>query len=659
MSEAAQFAPIDPGRESVRYPAPRARPHPDAKRGWFRRLLPVAVAHPGLLGSGLIAALISMLTSVAGPAVLGMTIDRAFGQPHGASARSLRWLGGAPATLTSFLALLLSIGALRALCSGYFRFALYRAAYYIENDLRAIFYEHLTHLPFSFFDRVQSGQIISRANSDIRAIQMLLTFAPLMFISWLSFAFALAFMLSVHVGLTIAAVIALPGVFLLGIRMRRDMLPLSFMSQERLAELSTVVDENIQGVRVVKAFAAEQNQIGLLARAARRVLWVSCELVDLRARYGPLMENVARLGPAFVLLYGGYLVLYGRGIGIGTLVAFNTYMIMLQTPFRVLGFFLSMSQRAEASAKRIFELLDEPARIEDPPAAQPLPQSAASGRSLELRDVHFGYDASRQVLSGIDLAIASGETVALVGRTGSGKSTIARLLPRFYDVDRGAVLLDGRDVRELALSSLRAEVGVAIDEPFLFSMSVHDNIAFGRPDASLDAIVAAARAAQADEFIRELAQGYDTLVGERGYTLSGGQRQRIALARLFLINPPLLVLDDATSAVDVQVEARILEALARLLRGRTTLLIGHREPTLRLADRVLLLDSGKIVASGTHLQLMAAEPRYRAVLAQAESSDRAAREPNAPAHEPPAADPAADGNVRGPLGDAGFGGFEP
>jgi ATP-binding cassette, subfamily B, bacterial len=627
LGESAAFDPIP--LSPARYPASSARLHPDRTRGWVRRLLPVALAHPGLLSSALVSAIVSMPMAVAAPAILGMAINHAFGQRHaGGQALATDWLERlvAPhAALSSYLLALLIVGVVRALAAGYYRYALYRCAYYIENDLRSILFEHLTRLSFSFFDRVQSGQIISRANSDIRAVQMLLTFAPLMVISWLSFALAVTFMLSVHVGLTVAAVFALPGIWLLGRRMRRDMMPLSWMSQARLAELSSVVDESIQGVRVVKAFAAEKRQIGLLAKAAQRVRWASIELVELRARNAPLMENVARLGPAFVLLYGGYLVLHGRIAGVGTLVTFNTYMIMLQAPFRVLGFFMSMSQRAEASAQRIFELLDEPIQIADKPSAIVLP--AAQGRSVELRAVTFGYGDGRALLSNLDLKLEAGETVALVGRTGSGKSSIARLLPRFYDVDRGAVLIDGVDVRDLSLNSLRGQIGLAIDEPFLFSLSVRDNIAYGRPDATLAEVVAAAEAAQADEFVRALAQGYDTRVGERGYTLSGGQRQRIALARLFLLNPSVLVLDDATSAVDVQVEARILEALRARLRGRTTLLVGQREPTLRLADRVLLLDDGKIIASGSHLQLLASEPRYSAILAKA---TQAPREPVAP-----------------------------
>jgi ATP-binding cassette subfamily B protein len=485
-----------------RYGDPPAGVHPDKTRGWLARLSPVVLARPWLLGSALAAALLSMLSSVGAPALLGMAIDDALG--HGALGPSrlraalayLRSLfdPGAEGSLalSVYLFAMLALALVRVVASGYYRYALYRVAYHIETDLRAILFSHLSRLQLAFFDRVQTGQIISRANSDIRAVQMLLTFAPMMVVSWLSFALALWFMLSVHVGLTFAAVVALPGIFVLGRRMRRDMFPLSWMMQARSADLATVVDESIQGVRVVKSFAAEERQLGALAKAAQRVLWAASQLVELRARNAPLMENIARLGPAFVLLYGGSLVLDGSIEGVGTLVTFNTYMIMLQAPFRVLGFYLSMSQRAEASAQRIFELLDEEVKIEDAPDAVALPPVRPEGRRVELSGVRFGYADGRDVLDGLDLSIEPGETLALVGRTGCGKSTVARLLLRLYDVRDGQVRIDGHDVRTLKLASLRSAIGLAFDEPFLFSTKVRDNIAYGRPDASFDDSVAAA-----------------------------------------------------------------------------------------------------------------------------------------------------------------------
>lgn len=652
------------------YPPPPATVDPDRGKPWFRRLIPIVLARPLWLGSAILASISNMLTSVAAPAILGLAINDALSEaPLGHSAvrgwlRAVCEAWGLPLSasgripLSSYVALMAAIGVVRIGSAAYYRYGLARVAYHIETDLRSLLYDHLIRLPFSFYDRVQSGQIISRANSDIRAIQMLLAFAPMMIVSWLSFALALAFMLSVHVGLTLAATLALPGIFLVGRRMRRELFPLSWMSQSRSAEVATIIDESIQGVRVVKSFAAERRQLESLAMAAQRLQWASSELVRNRARYAPLMENIARIGPAFVLLYGGYLVLQGGIEGVGTLVTFNTYMIMLQAPFRVLGFFMSMNQRAEASAMRIFEILDEPISIADSEKAIALPPT--QGR-IELRDVRFGYPGTeRQVLEGVSFAIEPGETVALVGRTGCGKSTIARLLGRFYDSDSGAILVDGHEVRDLTLTSLRAHIGLVLDEPFLFSMSVRDNIAYGRPEATEAEVIAAAKAAAAHDFITELEQGYDTRVGERGYTLSGGQRQRIALARLFLTNPPVVILDDATSAIDVRVEAQILDALSRLLATRTTLLITHRESSLRLADRVLWMDGGKIVAQGTHEHLLTREPGYAAVLARAvvervrNTQKPPARSANKPVRELlPREDRSKDPPIEGPGG--GFG----
>jgi ATP-binding cassette, subfamily B, bacterial len=390
---------------------------------------------------------------------------------------------------------------------------------------------------------------------------------------------------------------------------------LSWVVQARMAEMATVVDENIQGVRVVQSFAQERAQITLLARAAQRLRWASVETAINRARWSPIIEALPRAGSALVLLYGGKLAIDGQ-VTVGTLVAFNAYVIVLQTPFRMLGFLLIQAQRAGASANRVYEVLDEVPEIVDSPTAYDL--MAPEGR-VEFRDVVFRY-APRlpTVLDGASFVIEPGERVAIVGRTGSGKSTIARVLPRFYDVESGSARIDGIDVRDLTLVSVRHHVSLVLDEPFLFSVSLRDNIAFGRPSASIDDVMSAARAAQAHEFIMDLPEGYETVVGERGYTLSGGQRQRIAIARTLLVNPKILVLDDATSAIDVTTEDAIHDALQTLMQNRTTIIIAHRLSTISLADRVLLLDDGRIVASGTHAQLMANEPRYADVLARAD-----------------------------------------
>jgi len=591
-----------------RYQGPSAQIDARSELSWLRRLLPITLADRGVWLTAIVTALVGLFGSVAGPYVLGVAINDALGTGAAAERPLLHYLGA-----------LLAIGVLRAAGQGGYRYFLYRIAYKLETDLRALVYGHLTRLSFSFFDRVQTGQIISRANSDIRSVQMFLTIAPLMVVASLSFLLALGFMLSTHVGLTLASLVALPFVYLIGKRMRLINFPLSFIVQARQAELATVVDESIQGVRVVKSFAAETRQIGKLARAAQRLQWAASEMAIVRARFGPLMENVARLSPALLLLYGGMLVIDGSLAGVGTLVTFSTYLMMLQAPFRVLGFFLSVSQRAEASAQRIFELLDEPIAVAERPGAGALPEGAGH---VELRDVSFGYGDGEPVLEQLSLEAKPGETIAIVGRSGSGKSTIARLLLRFYDVRSGAITIDGVDIASAQLASLRANVGYVPEEPFLFSASVHDNIAFGKPDATRAEVEAAAHDAMAHDFVAALPGGYDTRVGERGYTLSGGQRQRIALARVLLTNPRILVLDDATSSVDAMTEAAIHRALHDRRTDRTTILIAHRESTIRLADRVVLLEDGRAVASGAHEELLVQEPRYARVLANTERAPK-------------------------------------
>lgn len=609
---------FQPVAEVARYRAPRATINPDQSLGWVRRVWPIVMTYKLLLFSSIGLGVVSIAINVTIPLVTARAIDNA--------------LIDRTAPLLRFVVLLVILGIARGLLSYGYRFGLYKMAFRIETDLRSIIFRHLSTLSFSFYDRVQSGQLISRANSDIRSLQMFLAFAPLIGLSILSFVLALILMLSISVSLTLVSIACLPGVYVLGVLLRNQIFPLSWIVQARTADVATIVDENVNGVRVVRSFAAEQQQIRHLARSARRLQWANIATVNSRARYTPIMENLPRVGLVVVLLYGGWLVIDGQ-LQLGVLIAFNAYILMMQTPFRLLGFFMMLQQRAAASAERIYEILDESSNLTQRTTAAKLRDP--TGR-IEFRNVRFGYrdpvvvsdddsgdeqPDTTDVLVDFNLVVEPGETVALVGRTGSGKSTVARLLPRFYDVRAGQVLIDGTDVRDLTITSLRANVGLVLDEPFLFSVSVRENIAYGRPDAPIDQVIAAAVAAQADEFISELPGGYDAIIGERGYTLSGGQRQRIALARTFLVNPRLLVLDDATSAIDVQVESRIHEALELLLRDRTTIVIAHRLSTISLADRVALLEGGRVIATGTHAHLMATDPRYVEVLARTESDE--------------------------------------
>lgn len=594
-----------------RYPPPRGDVHPDQSLGWLRRLLPIVLAHRLVFFGTLGFALIANLLQVALPAVLRTGIDRALADgaladavlADGALAEQAEPLG-------RYVWLVLAVGLSRAALTLVYRYGLYRTAFQIDSDLRNRLYEHLTRLSFNYYDRVQSGQIISRANSDIRSVQLFLTFAPLMLMTLVMFVVALAYMFSINVWLTLVAVLPLPGVYWLGVRLRNELFPLSWIVQGRQAEVATIVDENIQGVRVIRSFAAERRQIDELAKAATGLHWANLRAVDMRARHNPIIENLPRIGTLLVLVYGGRLVVEGQ-VTPGTLFAFTAYVTMLQAPFRMFGFFLMMGQRARASAARIFEILDEPAEIVDRADAADLDRPRGE---VEFDDVSFGYSSGGSVLRGLSFRVEPGETIAIVGRTGSGKSTIARLLARFYEVDGGAIRLDGHDLRDLTLRSVRSAVGSVADEPFLFSISLADNIAYARPGADRHELESAARVAVAHDFIAALPEGYDTIVGERGYTLSGGQRQRIAIARTLLSEPAVLVLDDATSAIDVHVEERIHEALRSRLGRCTTLVIAHRLSTIALADRVVLIDEGRIAASGTHLELMATEPRYAEVL---------------------------------------------
>lgn len=617
---AAYFAddPIKPEFEPIgvvpRYKPPRVEINPDKTKSWVRRILPIFRNHKLLVIGSLSIATLATLLQFALPAIMASAVDNA--------------LLARTRSLMIYVYLLAGLGIGRGLLTFLYRYGMNRITFQLEYDLRMIIYEHLTKMSFSFFDKIQSGQVISRANSDIRSVQMFLTFAPFMALQGLTFILALGYMLNTHVLLTLVAIVGLPGVHFLRKRMQQTMFPLSWIIMARSAELATLVDENVNGVRVIKAFAAELQQIKLLAKTAQKLRWGALEMVKLQARFNPIISNLPRIGLALVILYGGYLAIEGQ-VTIGRLLAFNSYVLMLAGPFRMLGFFLMMNERAKASAGRIYEILDQRSEIVESPDAVDLVDPKGA---VEFRDVTFTYKEGPTVLKDFNLKIEPGEAVAIVGRTGSGKSTIIRLLTRFYDVNEGALCIDGTDVRDLTLLSLRSHIGIVLDEPFLFSTSLRDNIAYGRPKASFDEVKQAAKAASAHEFIEGFSEGYDTVIGERGYTLSGGQRQRIAIARTLLINPKILVLDDATSAVDVQVEAEIHNALESLMKDRTTIVIAHRLSTIMLADRVVLVEEGKIVASGTHVELMDREPRYVEVLARAE--EEKAKEKEKPSMKP-------------------------
>ena len=593
-----EFVPI---AVEARNEAPPSGLDPDRSLSWLRRAMPIMKAHRAIFLTSLILSFVGLVFQVLIPNLLNHAITNSI-QAH-------------TVPLSYYVWWIVGLGVASGITGYIARLFLFETAYDIEYDLRNIIYEHLTKMSFAFYDRVQSGQLISRANSDIRSVQMYMTFAPLILVQCSMAVIAFGFMLSINVPLAFIAMATMPFVYWTGLRMRNSMFPVSWIIQARLADVATIVDENVNGVRVVKSFAAEQQQLRALSGAAQRVQWGYIKDADLRARFTPLVQNLPQVGLALVLVFGGYMVIHGT-LGIGAILAFNSYLLMMQAPFMMLGMLIMMGQRAAASAGRIYEILDEQPTVTDSPDAVDLTDCTGDVR---FRHVDFAYseDAEQLVLADFDLHIQPGQTVAIVGRTGSGKSTVARLLTRFYDVRHGSVELDGHDVRQLTQASLRANVGVVLDEPFLFSVSIRDNIAYGRPSATDEEIEAAATAAGAHEFISHLSNRYDTVVGERGYTLSGGQRQRIAIARTLLVNPPVMVLDDATSAIDVQVEQTIHAGLKVQMEGRTTLIIAHRLSTISLADRVVLLDQHRVVADGTHAELLATTPMYAEVLAQA------------------------------------------
>ena len=602
----AEFVPTG---NTSKYHAPRAWIDPDHDKSWLRRALPIVMARKATLFTALGLSFVSLMIQVQIPNLLNSAVTNSVQRHVGA----LHYV-----PLSHYVRIVFILAVAAGITSYVARLFLMRTAYAMEFDLRNMIYTHLTRMSFSFYDRVQSGQLISRANSDIRSVQMYLTMGPNIIVQCSIAVVAFVYMLTIDVPLAFVAMSTLPLVFLMGLRMRRRMFPVSWLIQARLAEVATIVDENINGVRVVKSFAAEQRELNTLERAADKLQWSYIRDADLRARFTPVVQNLPQVGMALVLLLGGYLVIHGH-LGVGAILAFSAYIVMLQAPFQMLGMLVMLGQRAAASAGRIYEVLDEQPTVVDAPDAVTLTDSKGD---VELRAVDFAYgEDAPLILNELNLHLRPGETVAMVGRTASGKTTVARLLSRFYDVTAGSVKIDGHDVRDVTVESLRSQIGVVLDEPFLFSVSIRDNIAYGRPDAAIEQIQAAARAAGAEEFITQLPHGYDTIIGERGYTLSGGQRQRIAIARTLLVNPPILVLDDATSAVDVQVEQGIHEALKTLMQGRTTLIVAHRLSTIGLADRVVLLEEGQIVADGTHTELLESSPLYVEVLAQAQESE--------------------------------------
>jgi ATP-binding cassette subfamily B protein len=508
-------------------------------------------------------------------------------------------------------------------CAFVRRYFASRVSLDVQYDLRTELFAALSRLDGTRQDQLSTGQIVSRSISDINMVQGLLQGGPIMIGSALLFLMSLAIMAVLSPLLTVVSLAVGPGLWWVVRLSRHRLFPASWDAQQQTGVVAGVVDDAVAGVRVVKGFGQEAQELSKLESATRRLFASRMRVTRLTSRYNPSLQAIPALGQVGVLMLGGWLAIEGR-ITLGTFLAFSSYLAQLVGPVRMLAGMITIGQQAKASVIRVFELVDSRPVVTEPPDAV---DCAGGPTGVELRDVRFGYAAGAPVLRGLSLAVRPGETVALVGPSGSGKSTVSMLLPRFYDVEAGTVAVGGHDVRTLTLSSLRERVGLVMADSFLFSDTVRANIAFGRPDASDDDVVAAAKAAEADEFIQELPEGYQSVVGEQGLTLSGGQRQRICLARALLTDPDVLVLDDATSAVDALVEAEIHATLRRVMAGRTTLLIAHRRSTLSLADRIAVLDGGRVVDVGSHDELQRRCPLYRRLLSGPDQPDPASPDP--------------------------------
>jgi ABC-type multidrug transport system fused ATPase/permease subunit len=614
----------------------------------------------GLTVSWILASL-AMVMTVALPALTGWAVEAIDKGAHAAEHHQTALRAHNRHTLLTLALVILAVVLVRWGAMYWRRMVAGRVSLGVEYDLRERVYGHLQRLELGFFDHQQTGQLMSRATVDLQAVRFFLGYG-LVFIlqSILTIVLAGIVMIVVNPGLGLIALAPVPFVVVISYRYGRRARPAIQEVQQRIGELTADAEENITGVRVVKAFAREPRQLERFRRSSGRVFEQAMVTTRLEATYNPVIGFLPQLGLAAVLLLGGESVIHAH-LTLGQFTSFFLYLNMLISPMRSLGVTLNLAQRATASGARIFQVLDREPRLAERPNAPPLPAGNGhvelQGVTLRYEDPHdelagigstaahapdrsqetlapgehprfdrsqetlapgehprFGQQRARAVLHDIDLDVPAGRTVALVGATGSGKTSLVALISRLYDPAAGSVLLDGADVREVSLRSLRGAVAVVSDDPFLFSASVAENIAYARPEASIEEIEAAARRAQAHDFISRLPQGYETQIGERGLTVSGGQRQRIAIARALLANPRVLVLDDATSSVDASTEQSIKLALAEAMAGRTTFVIAHRLSTIALADEIVVLDGGRIVARGDHHELLEVSELYREIV---------------------------------------------
>jgi ATP-binding cassette subfamily B protein len=505
---------------------------------------------------------------------------------------------------------ILVLGVARAAMMAGRRLIAGKQALDVELDMRTAIYAKLVRLSFGFYDRHQTGQLMSRATVDLQGVRFFLGYGLIFFFQHTFTIIGVGIVIFlINWKLALISITIVPFLIAVAYRYSHVAHPLLRDVQQKMADVATVAEENIVGVHVVKSFAQERAEQEKFERRSEEVFGLSVKANRQRAFYVPMLSFLPLLAQAAVLFVGGKMVA-DSSLSVGSFVRFNLYLAMLVLPLRALGMWIGQAQRATASGERIFQVLDEPEEIGDEPDAREL--QAGPGR-VTFDGVTFGYDPDRPVLVAIDLELDAGRVVALIGHTGSGKTSLASLIPRFYDVQAGSVSIDGVDVRKATLASLRGEIGVIAQDPFLFSATVRENIAFGRPEATDEEIERAARLAQAHDFVEALPDGYDTVIGERGITLSGGQRQRVAIARALVVDPRILILDDATASVDASTEARIRDGLREAMRGRTTIIIAHRLSTIALADEVIVLQDGRVAARGTHDELVGTNSVYREI----------------------------------------------
>ncbi|MCO5315005.1 MAG: ABC transporter ATP-binding protein/permease [Solirubrobacterales bacterium] len=578
----------------------------------FRRLLGYVRTYRRELWGSLIFAWAAMGMTVLIPWLIGMAVSAIE--------------DGDLDRLWQVVGLILGAAVLRLVLTVVRRIIAGRVSLAVEFDLRQQIYSHLQQLELGFFDQQQTGQLMSRATVDLQAIRFFLGYGLIFFSqSLLTIALAAGVMFWINPWLALVGLAPTPLVVLTAFRFTRQSRPAMQEVQQRVAELTAQAEETVTGIRVVKAFAREDHQYRKFQGAVDRLFEKSLLSTRIQAFFQPLIGALPQIGTALVLLVGGRAVIADQ-IGLGEFTAFYTYMLMLSSPLRSFGMALGMGQRAIAAGNRLFEVLDRDPGITAPPGAPPLPDGG--GRiQFEGVDLNYGSGAG-DALSGISLDLAAGSRIGLVGGSGSGKTSLVALIARLYDPTGGRVMIDGADLRSVETGSIRTGIAYVSDDSFLFSDSIRANIAYARPDAGDEEIERAARLAQADRFIEDLSEGYETVVGERGLTLSGGQRQRIAIARAILADPRILILDDATSSLDAATERAVRDGLDEVIRDRTTIVIGHRTSTLSLADEILVMEAGRIVERGSHTELATRSQAYRSLIASDEDQElRFVREP--------------------------------